>query len=66
MSQTYNIQITNNSLQSSWGSIIDVSGGNSGLVNGAFIDGNAFSKADHNAITEDNQSFNVTIGSNSL
>jgi hypothetical protein len=66
MSQTYNIQITNNSLQSSWGSIIDVSGGNSGLVKGAFIDGNVFSKADHNAITKDNHSYNVRIGSNSL
>jgi hypothetical protein len=66
MSQTYNIQITNNSLQSSWGSIIDVSGGNSGLVKGAFIDGNVFSKADHNAITKDNHSYQVRIGSNSL
>jgi hypothetical protein len=66
MSQTYNIQITNNSLQSSWGSIIDVSGGNSGLVKGAFIDGNVFSKADHNAITRDNHSYQVRIGSNSL
>jgi hypothetical protein len=66
MSQTYNIQITNNSLQSSWGSIIDMSGGNSGLVNGAFTDGNVFSKADHNAITKDNHSYNVRIGSNSL
>ena len=66
MSQTHNIQITNNTLQSFWGSIIDVSGGNSGLVNGAFIDGNVFSKADHNAITKDNHSNNVRIGSNSL
>jgi hypothetical protein len=65
MSQTYNIQITNNILQSSWGSIIDVSGGNSGLVNGALIDGNVFSKANHNAITKDNHSYNVRIGSNS-
>jgi hypothetical protein len=66
MSQTYNIQITNNSLQSSWGSIIDVSGGDSGLVNGAFVDGNVFSKADHNTIVKDNHSYNVRIGSNSL
>jgi len=66
MSQTYNIQITNNSLQSSWGSIIDVSGGNSGLVNGAFIDGNVFSKAGHNAIVKDNHSYSVRIGSNSF
>ena len=66
MSQTYNIQITNNILQSSWGSIIDVSGGNSGLVNGAFIDGNVFSKAGHNAIVKDNHSYSVRIGSNSF
>ena len=64
--QTYNIRITNNTLTSSWGSIIDVSGGDSGLVNGAFISGNSFSPAPNNAITQDNHSYNVRIGSNSL
>ena len=65
-SQTYNIRITNNSLTSSWGSIIDVSGGDSGLVNGAIVDGNVFSPAPNNAITQDNHSYNVSIGNNSL
>jgi hypothetical protein len=64
--QTYNIRITNNSLTSSGGSIIDVSGGDSGLVNGAIVDGNVFSPAPNNAITQDNHSYNVSVGNNSL
>jgi hypothetical protein len=68
ISQTYNIQITNNSLESQWGgdSTIDVSGGGSGSVNGAWIDGNVFSNEFHqrNTILQDNHSYNVSIGSN--
>jgi hypothetical protein len=70
ISQTYNIQITNNSLESPLGgySIIDVSGGGSGSVNGAWIDGNILSKefGQPNVIRQDNHSYNVRIGSNSL
>jgi hypothetical protein len=70
ISQTYNIQITNNSLESRSGgySIIDVSGGGSGSVNGAWIDGNILSKefGQPNVIRQDNHSYNVRIGSNSL
>jgi hypothetical protein len=68
ISQTYNIQITNNSLESQWGgdSTIDVRGGGSGSVNGAWIDGNVFSNEFHqrNTILRDNHSYNVSIGSN--
>jgi hypothetical protein len=70
ISQTYNIQITNNSLESQSGgeSIIDVSGGGSGSVNGAWIDGNILSRefGQRNMILQDNHSYNVRIGSNSL
>jgi hypothetical protein len=70
ISQTYNIQITNNSLESQSGgeSIIDVSGGGSGSVNGARIDGNILSNEfrQRNMILQDNHSYNVRIGSNSL
>jgi hypothetical protein len=70
--QTYNIQITNNLLEAepAWGgcSIINVSGGASGSVNGAWIDGNILSCASgqRNMILQDNHSYNVRIGSNSL
>ena len=69
ISQTYNIQITNNSLETqSSGSVIDVSGGNSGSVNGARINGNVLSNdaGQPNVIGQDNHSYNVSIGSNSL
>jgi hypothetical protein len=64
--KTYNFRVTNNNLSSSWGSIIDVSGGDTGLVNGATISGNTFSPAPNNAITKDNHSYNVQIINNSL
>jgi hypothetical protein len=69
ITQTYNIQITNNSLESPLGgySIIDVSGGGTGSVNGAWIDGNILSSEfrQPNMILQDNHSYNVRIGSNS-
>src|SRR5215472_17313631 len=69
ISQTYNIQITNNSLESQSGgnSTIDVSGGGTGSVNGAWIDGNILSRefGQRNMILQDNHSYNVRIGSNS-
>src|SRR4029077_16680562 len=72
LSQTYNIQITNNFLEaepaSGGCSIIDVSGGGSGSVNGAWIEGNILNCASgqRNMILRDNHSYNVRIGSNSL
>ena len=69
ISQTYNVQITNNSLESQWGpSLIDVSGGSSGSVNGAWIDGNILSDdvGKGNLIGRDNHSYNVRISNNSL
>jgi hypothetical protein len=72
LSQTYNLQITNNFLESEpakgGSSIIDVSGGGSGSVNGARIDGNILSSGfgQRNMIIQDNHSYNVRIGSNSL
>jgi hypothetical protein len=69
ISQTYNVQITNNSVESQWGpSLIDVSGGSSGSVNGAWIDGNILSNdvGQRNLIGRDNHSYNVSIGNNSL
>jgi hypothetical protein len=68
ISQTSNIQITNNSLESLWGpSLIDVSGGSSGSVNGARIDGNILSNdvGRPNMIGQDNHSYNVSISNNS-
>jgi hypothetical protein len=69
ISQTYNIQITNNSLESQVGgdSTIDVSGGGSGSVHSAAINGNTFSHefGQSNLITKDNHSYNIHIGSNS-
>jgi hypothetical protein len=63
ISQTYNIQITNNSLESPLGgySVIDVSGGGTGSVNGAWIDGNVLSSefGQRNMILQDNHSYNV-------
>ena len=72
LSQTYKIQITNNFLESKpakgGSSIINVSGGGSGSVNGAWIDGNILSSGfgQRNMILQDNHSYNVRIGSNSL
>jgi len=69
ISKTYNVQITNNSLESQWGgSLIDVSGGSSGSVNGAWIDGNILSNdvGQPNVIGRDNHSYDVRIGNNSL
>jgi hypothetical protein len=68
ISQTYNIQITNNSLESQSGgeAIIDVRGGGSGSVNGAWIDGNILEFGQRNMILQDQHSYNVRIGSNSL
>lgn len=69
ISQTYNVQITNNSLESQWyPSLIDVSGGSSGSVNGAWIDRNILSNdvGQRNLIGRDNHSYNVRIGNNSL
>jgi hypothetical protein len=70
ISQTYNIQITNNRFESPLGgySVIDVSGGGTGSVNGAWIDGNILSSefGQRNMILQDNHSYNVRIGSNSL
>jgi hypothetical protein len=72
LSQTYNVQITNNFLESvpaeGGSSIIDVSGGGTGSVNGAWIDGNILSSGfgQRNMILQDNHSYNVRIGSNSL
>jgi hypothetical protein len=71
-SQTYNVQITNNFLESEpakgGSSIINVSGGSDGSVNGAWIDGNILSNGSgqRNMILQDNHSHNVRIGSNSL
>ena len=68
ISQTYNIQITNNSLESQSGgeAIIDVRGGGSGSVNGAWIDGNILEFGQRNMILQDDHSYDVRIGSNSL
>ena len=71
-SQTYNVQITNNFLESEpakgGSSIINVSGGADGSVNGAWIDRNTLSNGSgqRNMILQDNHSYNVRIGSNSL
>jgi len=66
--QTYNIQITNNSLEGQQGgdATIDVSGGDTGSVNGALVSGNVFSPGPKNAITQDDHSYNVSVGNNSL
>ena len=66
--QTYNIQITNNSLEGQHGgdATIDVSGGDTGSVNGALVSGNVFSPGPKNAITQDDHSYNVSVGNNSL
>jgi len=69
LSQTYNIQITNNTLQSQDSpSIIDISGGGSGLVGGAWIDGNVLSNTGghQNQIRQDDHSHDISIGSNTL
>ena len=66
LSQTYNIQITNNTLQSQNNpSIIDISGGGSGLVDGAWIDGNVLSNTGgrQNQIRQDDHSHNISVGS---
>ena len=66
--QTYNIQITNNTLEGQTGgnATIDVSGGDTGSVNGAVVSGNVFSPGPSNSITQDDHSYNVSVGNNSL
>jgi hypothetical protein len=80
ISHTSNIKITNNTANSLWGgSIIDISGGISGSVNGALVTGNVLSNscAQHpalcggqskppNLITKDAHTTNAVITGNTL
>jgi len=66
--QIYNIQITNNTLEGQTGgnATIDVSGGDTGSVNGAVVSGNVFTPGPSNSVTQDDHSYNVSVGTNSL
>jgi hypothetical protein len=69
LDQTFNIKITNNLLDSpSGGSVINISGGTFGLVNGAVVTGNVMPNGAvvPNQILQDNHSLNVSISNNTL
>lgn len=68
LADTYDFQVTGNTLDSRWtGSVVDVRGGTYGFVNGATVSKNTFVTPVSNAVhrvLRDDHSYNIKIGSN--